>query len=355
MTTGSKKARAGTRKKRSKKVSKRRPTDEQKCKAALRVIELLQARKVDLSLVNTDKDIYIIEDRIRYHPLTDEYYQDVFGDAIACLTQLKAKHDRERREGKPVTPKVTALAAIIAAFKKRYPNVKGISATSIDYALTHSWPSWGKATEHVKVAYYQAALDTLCNDYTEGYSFSLNLSYDLVREIRGKPEKGFADQVRRKIEQSLRRALGRKKPFWFVVEADRKGRIHLHGSVYAKEEELPAAAAVLRNRSEITTSAKTKALKTSQFLMAILMSKTWKDLGHTQGTVRWAMYVVKDSKRTRRMVIGSLASQSGLMPLARKLYEADAAVHERNRAKIYWPTLKAMFPGRREKKKSAAV
>lgn len=282
----------------------------------------------------------------KFAPLTKEDYEDLFG---TTLTLHKKKLAKLRAKTPPAPP--SGLMAILMKKRRGYAAKVG-GRTSIEYALAHTWPPWGRAGEELKLAYYQAALDGM----GASCAFSMNLCED--DGIQAKVgTRFFMNPMRQRIKQALERMFKRKVPFWFALEVtkDRPHRAHLHGALAVSLRESAHAISVLRKCSGITGGlAFRHSAKITDF--AKRLSVGCKE--PNRSTLTWAAgYAVKDFNRTRRNLVDEdahLTASSGLKERAQALYEADAAVHAANYVKVDVKTLRKMYPVRKRKPRAPA-
>lgn len=144
-----------------------------------------------------------------------------------------------------------------------------------------SLPTWEKTSDHLKL--FSATLDIMTTPETAPYAFSFNLTPEAVTKAKSAPA-GALDHLKRNLDKTLSRA-GLSLPYWFALDIDRKGRLHVHGAFAAYPELVPAI-----------RSAMTKAWG------------QWEGAGkHLQLVVKpcnegWAGYAMKKQKQVAKIV-----------------------------------------------------
>jgi hypothetical protein len=64
---------------------------------------------------------------------------------------------------------------------------------------------------------------------TPAVAFTFNLTPEAIEKAKGHPA-GFLDSLKRSFDKELKRA-GIVLPYWFVVDTDKDGRLHIQGAV----------------------------------------------------------------------------------------------------------------------------
>lgn len=208
------------------------------------------------------------------------------------------------------------------------------------------------------MAYYQAALDQL----PASCAFSMNLSDQEQTQALLHPSY-FIGRMRRRIEQTLRRKLGRKVPFWFALEVTkgrgrrRRHRPHLHGALAISWAERQTVQQALCACTGIPAAIGLQyAVNITNFDSSAFTGTSYPH----PTTLSWAAgYATKDFKHTRQVVVdpeSRLSAVSGLIQPAKALYKHDAAVHAAHYTKVDLRMLRKIYPVRksapRKKKKT---
>jgi hypothetical protein len=79
----------------------------------------------------------------------------------------------------------------------------------------------------------------------DGLVFSLNLGNDLASRLTP-GSKDTRNLVRKRIADALKAKLGYNVPFVMVLETEEQGRLHVHGALGLRREDLASAVAALR-------------------------------------------------------------------------------------------------------------
>lgn len=93
-------------------------------------------------------------------------------------------------------------------------------------------PLWADTGDIVKSV---AATGALQISEKPAHAFTFNLTKS-AREKALKHPAGFLDSLKRPFDQLLRRA-GIDLPYWFCIDTDRDGRLHIHGAFGASPED----------------------------------------------------------------------------------------------------------------------
>lgn len=101
-------------------------------------------------------------------------------------------------------------------------------------------PAWVFTTDRAKLFAANRALAD------SAHAFTLNLGPDQLQRAVASP-KGFSAYMRLAIMRALSRDLGYVPLFWFVVDVNSQGRLHLHGGIACDENGLAAVARALRH------------------------------------------------------------------------------------------------------------
>jgi hypothetical protein len=74
---------------------------------------------------------------------------------------------------------------------------------------------------------------------TPAVAFSFNLTPDAIAKALDSPT-GFLDSLKRSFDLKLKRLLlGVSLPYWFCIDIDEGGRLHIHGAFLAPATNLP--------------------------------------------------------------------------------------------------------------------
>jgi hypothetical protein len=92
---------------------------------------------------------------------------------------------------------------------------------------------WSLTGDTVKVLAATVALQT---SDKPAVAFSFNLTPDAIAKATDSPT-GFLDRLKRAFDLELKR---RSLPYWFAIDVDADGRLHIHGAFAADPSELPA-------------------------------------------------------------------------------------------------------------------
>lgn len=172
-------------------------------------------------------------------------------------------------------------------------------------------PVWEHAHVRNRAAYWQRVLPK------EGTAFTLNIEEEIIRRWTAGRKGGFAYQAQQAIQAALRRVsrkMGLPIPrFWFAVDVDVAGRLHLHGGI-----DLPAN---FRDPFEVAlrkVGGKWNEASRGQQLH-------FQDANEPVG---WAEYALRNMERVREMLRGGSVTGCTqiLKAAARKLYDADRAL-----------------------------
>lgn len=96
-------------------------------------------------------------------------------------------------------------------------------------------PLWALTGDGVKAVFAAAAL--LIAE-TPAVAFTFNLTPEAIERAKGDPA-GFLDSLKRSFDKELKRA-GIVLPYWFVVDTDKDGRLHIQGATLPPSTSLRA-------------------------------------------------------------------------------------------------------------------
>jgi len=98
-------------------------------------------------------------------------------------------------------------------------------------------PVWSLTSDAVKVFAASVALQL---SEKPAVAFTFNLTPDAIAEALASP-RGFLDPLKRSFDLELKRALqGVQLPYWFAIDVDEDGRLHIHGAFAADDSMHPA-------------------------------------------------------------------------------------------------------------------
>jgi hypothetical protein len=98
-------------------------------------------------------------------------------------------------------------------------------------------PVWSLTSDAVKVFASCVALQL---SGKPAVAFTFNLTPDAIAEAKDSPT-GFLDPLKRSFDLELKRALqGAALPYWFAIDVDADGRLHIHGAFAADDSMHPA-------------------------------------------------------------------------------------------------------------------
>lgn len=105
---------------------------------------------------------------------------------------------------------------------------------------------WRDLSPEVRLAFYHFAMRST----GPSYRFDLNLNAEIEKEayVRGVKAKEF---LHRRIALLLKKELGERTEFWFVMEENDKHRLHIHGGISISENQRKAARLGLRRAGGI--------------------------------------------------------------------------------------------------------
>jgi hypothetical protein len=140
-------------------------------------------------------------------------------------------------------------------------------------------------------------------------SWTLNLSPDRVEEAQRDP-RGFTESFSRDLNRALKRALGRKPPYWFSVDVANKpsDRLHLQGGVAVSDNELGAVSVAMLHVGGDWASTRFKDRQ-------LHLNPDRCDHG-------WALYSLRNRRRVSGLIRGRTFSVTGpLRSEAKALYD----------------------------------
>lgn len=73
---------------------------------------------------------------------------------------------------------------------------------------------------------------------TPAVAFTFNLTPEAIERAKGHPA-GFLDSLKRSLDKELKRA-GIVLPYWFVIDVDEDGRLHIQGAALPSSTSLRA-------------------------------------------------------------------------------------------------------------------
>jgi hypothetical protein len=132
---------------------------------------------------------------------------------------------------------------------------------SVDPLKPKTWASVGY---ELKALFYHLALRK--QPYVRGFTLRLSEAVEKrARSQKSSPSRYLHKQMNQEIKRELKRAgwasQGQQTPFWFVVDEDKSGRLHLHGEIAfdpaqhkAIRAGMKTAAGVWREADEVRTN-----------------------------------------------------------------------------------------------------
>ncbi|WP_375763088.1 hypothetical protein ACE10X_27225 [Bradyrhizobium sp. Pha-3] len=173
--------------------------------------------------------------------LTNKSEQDDYSQPTAVL-----QDNREKKRSNNVSPsrskkvsrvrrsnaKDTRILQRIEAFPVPSDGVSSSVAhstpphTPLTPSTNHHIPVWAHTGDRVKAVFATGAL--LIAD-TPAVAFTFNLTDDAIERAKGHPA-GFLDALKRPFDAHLKRAFGTVFPYWFAIDMNEEGRLHIHGA-----------------------------------------------------------------------------------------------------------------------------
>jgi hypothetical protein len=298
----------------------------------------LLKRKPDLQDQYSTKPDAIADDAEDFLQLDDLDYSDD-GDADEDFSKALDTLDRFAPEGgwskivtddlpEPLSKKVTrrrrrsndrdtqAIKTIqeseLSADPTHYPSLVGTLHPTISTPTTPQKsptpcnenvkaPAWVFTTDRAKLFAANRAIAGAA------HAFTLNLGPDQLQRAVASP-KGFSAYMRLAIMRTLERELGYVPLFWFVVDVNSQGRLHLHGGIACDDNALVATARALRHAGGNWGAVK------HHDRQLLLEPQT-----HLDG---WVNYALGNIAKVRRLIPGKgVVISNPLRKLAQALYE----------------------------------
>ncbi len=122
----------------------------------------------------------------------------------------------------PPEPETAAPSGVSSSVSSPTPSQTQSPTPSNDNLI----PVWDLTGDSVKAVCAAAAL--LIAE-TPAVAFTFNLTPEAIEKAKGHPA-GFLDSLKRSFDKELKRA-GIVLPYWFVVDTDKDGRLHIQGAV----------------------------------------------------------------------------------------------------------------------------
>jgi hypothetical protein len=114
--------------------------------------------------------------------------------------------------------------------------IRGAPASAPTPANDNLIPVWSLTGDIVTAL---AATVALQLSETPAVAFTFNLTPDAIAKAKDSPT-GFLDSLKRSFDLELKRVLkGGTLPYWFCIDIDEDGRLHIHGALLAPATNLP--------------------------------------------------------------------------------------------------------------------
>lgn len=103
-------------------------------------------------------------------------------------------------------------------------------------------PSWEFTDDRMKAVAATIALQVL----ERAVSFTFNLTPERIAEGMKKPDH-FLEGLKRDLDRVFKRRFGSVPLYWFSLDINRKGRLHLHGAIEADRSGLPSLGEAMKS------------------------------------------------------------------------------------------------------------